>query len=371
MDFAFTAEQDEAAALAAKIVAAEVTQERLRAVESTGVRFDRALWSTLGSAGLLGLHLPEAHGGSGLGLIELARVVVELGRGVSPVPLAAHGAASYVLSAQGRGELLGDAASGAQVLTVALAEDHGWAPAYPETRATTSPSTSSGNERWVLDGAKTQVRAATVADAFLVPATTDVGVAVVVVRPGDPGVGLEQTRTIDGDATARLTFDGVPLDADRLVGAADGVAAAQLGQVATALACAEQLGVTEGALRLTAAYASTREQFDRPIGTFQAVSQRLADGYIDTLGARLTLWQAIWRLSTGAPAADEVAIAKLWAADAGHRLAHTAVHVHGGVGIDLDGETHRYFTAAKRLEFEYGGTTEQALRIGRSLAAAG
>ena len=134
-------------------------------------------------------------------------------------------------------------------------------------------------------------------------------------------------------------------------------------------AAAEQLGVTEGALALTSSYAKTREQFGRPIGTFQAVSQRLADGFIDVLGQRLTLWQAVWRLHEGLPATTEVAVAKLWAADAGHRLAHTTIHVHGGVGIDLDGDAHRYFTTAKRFEFLFGGATEQALTIGRSFAA--
>ena len=104
---------------------------------------------------------------------------------------------------------------------------------------------------------------------------------------------------------------------------------------------AQQLGTLEGALKLTAEYAKTREQFGRPIGTFQAVSQRLADAYIDVLGARLTMWQAAWQLSMGVPAAEAVAVAKLWAADAGHRVAHTTVHVHGGVGIDLDYELHR------------------------------
>ena len=76
------------------------------------------------------------------------------------------------------------------------------------------------------------------------------------------------------------------------------------------------------------------------------------------------MWQAAWQLSQGLPATGRVAIAKLWAADAGHRLAHTTVHVHGGVGIDLDGEAHRYFTAAKRQEFTLGGATDQARLIG-------
>ena len=93
------------------------------------------------------------------------------------------------------------------------------------------------------------------------------------------------------------------------------------------------------------------------------------DKTIDALGARLTMWQAAWKLSEGLPAEADVAIAKVWAADAGHRVAHTTVHVHGGVGIDLDGEAHRYFTAAKRHEFTLGGTTEQSLALGRLLAS--
>ena len=117
-------------------------------------------------------------------------------------------------------------------------------------------------------------------------------------------------------------------------------------------------------------YLANMQNPGRPIGTFQAVSQRLADGFIDVLAQRLTLWQAIWRLSEGLPASTEVAVAKLWAADAGHRLAHTTAHVHGGVGIDLDGEAHRYFTSPKRFEFLFGGATEQALAIGRAFAVA-
>jgi alkylation response protein AidB-like acyl-CoA dehydrogenase len=180
------------------------------------------------------------------------------------------------------------------------------------------------------------------------------------------GVERQAQHTSDGDVTALVTFDNAPATP---VG--DGTTARHLGELLTVAAAAEQLGVTEGALRLTADYAKTREQFGRPIGTFQAVGQRLADGFIDVLCQRLALWQAIWRLSEGLDAATEVAVAKLWAADAGHKLAHTAVHVHGGVGIDLDGEAHRYFTSAKRFEFVWGASTEQALNIGRTFAAAG
>jgi spermidine synthase len=99
-----------------------------------------------------------------------------------------------------------------------------------------------------------------------------------------------------------------------------------------------------------------------------AVAQRLADGYIDIQGLRLTCLQAAWRLAEDLPAGTEVATAAFWAAEAGHRVAHTAVHVHGGVGIDMDHPVHRYFITAKQVEFELGGATAQLLTIGRELA---
>jgi alkylation response protein AidB-like acyl-CoA dehydrogenase len=367
MDFTFTPEQDEAAELAAKILKDRATNERMKAVEADGSRFDNDLWAELGSAGLLGLALPEEYDGAGLGLVELCRILVEVGRTVAPVPLAAHGPASLLLAELAGDELkdqwLPGAASGELVLTAAIAEDRAFAPERPTTVAATDA------DGFRLTGTKTIVQAGTVAAAFLVPAETPEGVAVFLVEPGDEGVTVTPQKFSDGDEVARLDLSGVAVSTARQVGPADGSAAQRLRHLLLVAGAAEQLGITEGALALTATYAKTREQFGRPIGTFQAVSQRLADGYIDTLGQRLTLWQAAWRLDEGLPADTEVAIAKLWAADAGHRIAHTTVHVHGGVGIDLDGEAHRYFTSAKRFEFLHGGATEQALQIGKILAA--
>ena len=140
---------------------------------------------------------------------------------------------------------------------------------------------------------------------------------------------------------------------------------------ATVGLCAMQAGVMERALELTAEYARNRVQFGRPIGSFQAVAQRLADAYIDTEAVRLTMWQAAWLLASGGErAGTAVATAKFWAADAGHRVAHTAVHVHGGLGIDVSYPVHRYFVAAKHHEFALGGATAQLRRIGTDLARA-
>lgn len=335
MDFLFTPEQDEAAALAARIVGDKATPERMKQVEAGGDRFDRDLWATLG----------ESFDWADLGLVELARVLVEVGRKVAPVPLAAHGACVRLLADAGQ-------PADASLYAAAVAEERSHLPAAPTVTADASGA---------LTGTKTLVRAGMAADVLLVTATGPDGVGVHLVDAS--AVDRRAQHTSDGDATALVSFSATP---STKVG--DAAAAERLGQLLTVLAAAEQLGVTEGALALTSAYAKTREQFGRPIGTFQAVSQRLADGFIDVLGQRLTLWQAVWRLQEGLPAATEVAVAKLWAADAGHRLAHTTVHVHGGVGIDLDGEAHRYFTTGKRFEFLYGGATDQALLIGRSFA---
>ena len=335
MDFLFTPEQDEAAALAAEILADKATVERMKAVESAGDRFDRDLWATLG----------DAFDWSELDLIELARVLVEVGRTVAPVPLATHGACVAFLGGLGT-------TPDAPLYAAAVAEERDHLPAAPTVVA---------DAQGTLSGIKTLVRAGMVADALLVTATGPDGPGVYLVDPDAAGVDRQAQRTSDGDRTALITFadaPGEPIGSDVL----------RLHELLTVCAAAEQLGVTEGALALTASYAKTREQFGRPIGTFQAVSQRLADGFIDVLGQRLTLWQAVWRLQEGLPATTEVAVAKLWAADAGHRLAHTTIHVHGGVGIDLDGDAHRYFTTAKRFEFLFGGATHQALTIGRALS---
>ncbi|HUS20971.1 MAG TPA: acyl-CoA dehydrogenase [Aeromicrobium sp.] len=338
MDFTFAPEADDAAELAASILGDNTTTARLKAVEAAGDRFDRELWATLSTA----------FDWSELGLIELCRILVEVGRTVAPLPLAVHGPSVLLLT-----ELGVDVPAG--VISAAVSEEREALPSAPTT-------SSDGS---TVSGVKTLVRAGMAADAFLVTASTPSGIGVFLVAADAEGVERQAQHTSDGDVTALVTFSNAPATT---VG--DGTTAQRLGELLTLAAAAEQLGVTEGALRLTADYAKTREQFGRPIGTFQAVGQRLADGFIDVLCQRLALWQAVWRLGEGLEASTEVAVAKLWAADAGHRIAHTTVHVHGGVGIDLDGEAHRYFTSAKRFEFVWGAATQQALNIGRAFAAA-
>ena len=369
MDFSFSETQTDAAALAAMVFKNECTPDRLKAAVGPDGRFDAALWSRLGDAGLLGLCLPESLAGSGLGLLELCSVLVEAGKHVAPVPLATHLPTAMAVARFGdaatQAMWLEGASSGHAILTAAVAEERDHVPTHPTTQA------DFDGEHWLLTGVKTVVPAGMIAELFVVPAQTTDGVTAFLVHPDDPGVTITPQRISDGDTAARLELNRAVVPAARILGSIGSghEVVDWLQQRLTVAACAMQLGIVKGALELTAEYAKSREQFGRPIGTFQAVSQRLADGYIDVLGAELTLWQAAWRLEEGLPADKEIASAKLWAADTGHRIAHTTVHVHGGVGIDLDGEAHRYFTEAKLYEFMLGGTTDQARKVGRLLAA--
>jgi len=371
MDFLLNEKQQELAALCRLILADQATPQRQREVEAGGDRFDPLLWADLARAGILAAALPEALGGAGLGLLEQCSVLAEIGRTVAPVPylasivLGAGAIARFGTPAQqerwaapaGRGEL---------ILTAALSEEDGDDPRTPTATAERVPG------GWLLTGTKTAVPAGQRAEEFLVPAATATGVAVFLVAPDEPGeVVVQPQRLVDGDVAGRLELTRVELADDRVLGspAAGAEITGWLVSRATVGLCALQLGVVARALELTSEHAKNRVQFGRPIGSFQAVTQRLADAYIDVEAVRLTMWQAAWRLAAGLPAETEIATAKFWAADAGHRVAHTAVHVHGGIGIDTDYPLHRYFTAAKRAEFELGGATTQLLRIGAALAS--
>jgi alkylation response protein AidB-like acyl-CoA dehydrogenase len=369
MDFTATPAQDDLGALTREILTDHVTPERQRQLDATRSGFDAGLWAALAKAGVLSAALPESVGGAGLGLLEQCTVLIEIGRAVGRAPYLA----SIVLGAAALARFGGPddqerwakpAATGDLVITAALAEEEGDDPAVP---VTTAEPAGGG---WTLTGQKTMVPVGLLAGLLLVPAATPAGPAVFLVTPDDPGVTVTEQQVTGGDGSAVVELAGARLPAGRLLGdpAAGTEIAGWLAARATAGLCALQLGVTERALEMTAAYAQRRQQFGKPIGAFQAVAQRLADGYIDVEGMRLTLWQAAWRLERGLPSGTEVATAKFWAADGGHRVAHTAVHVHGGVGIDLDGDIHRYFAAAKYHEFALGGATAQLRRIGASLA---
>ena len=358
--FKTTEAADDLGGLARTITESVCTAEHQRELDGLEQRFDRDLWGKLIDADILSTAAPESLGGGGFGVLEQVAVLVALGRQLAAVPylesvVLGAGALAKFGSESLQQEWAAPAINGEKIIAVALDGEMGEGPVQAQL------ASGSG---YRLTGSRTQVGYGPVADAFLVPAETDSGTKVFLVAKDDAGVTMSALDTTGHGSVAHLELQGV--EAARLVGGDDVRRLAHhtwhLGR------SAYQLGVLERALELTSEYAREREQFDRPIGSFQAVSSRLADGYIDVKGLRLTLTQAAWRLSEDLPADVEVHTAAFWAADAGHRVAHTTVHVHGGVGIDLDHPVHRYFLAAKQTEFAVGSATGQLLRIGRELA---
>ncbi|NMO04739.1 acyl-CoA/acyl-ACP dehydrogenase [Gordonia sp. TBRC 11910] len=371
MDFTLDETTAEVAGLAADIAAKLSTPEKVAELEAAGARLDVDLWRELSQAGLLGLELPEKiPGGGGLSVVDTVTIAEKLGRALALVPFGQHAIAAIpILATYGgtalRAEWLERAAAGSAVLTLAVDEDLGYDPDRP---ATTLTRDSTG---WKLNGTKVIAAFASSADAVLVTAAGPDGAVVVLVPTDSTGLSMTATPSTGLLPTAQLDFDDVAVPADAVLAGGSETVAALLDRAALAV-CAEQSGILDRALELTAAYAAEREQFGKPIGANQAVAQRLADGYIDVQGLKLTTVAAAWLLANDtdadAPVGVAVSTAKFWAAQAGHRVSHTAVHVHGGVGLDTSHPVHRYFLRAKHNEYSLGSLPATLARIGAALA---
>lgn len=402
MDFTFTEAQQAVTEAAAAVFGGMVDQDRLAAVEATGDRFDDALWRGLADATLLGVAVPEEQGGSGLGMTELCLLLEAQGRAVAPVPLWATlvlGAlplAAFGTPAQ-RQRWLPGVVAGAVRLSFAVDEVARSRTGRPVVTA------EAAGDGWRLAGRAQVVPQAHLAARVLMPAVTGGGdVVVALVDPAAAGVTLTRAETTDRQLWPHLDLDGVVVAADDVLGgrpfpaggASTGASAGDVtgGPAAGTGAPADgaptwpavlgfvlerahlglaalSLGVAEEAVRRTAAYVNEREQFGKPLASFQATMLRAADAYIDTEAMRVTLWEAAWRLDTGRPAADAVAGARWWASEAGQRVVHATQHLHGGIGADVTYPIHRYFLWGKQLELALEGPSAQLARAGRRLAA--
>jgi alkylation response protein AidB-like acyl-CoA dehydrogenase len=370
MDFNFTEEQEMLGNLAGEIFQAEVTDTRLKQIDNQDRWFDDALWKQLAEADLLGIPVPEAQGGMGYGILELCVLLEQQGRALAPVPLLP----TLVMGAlpiakfgtpQQQQDYLPAVAAGELMLTAALEEPAGQDPLGPTTKAVRD------GDGYKLSGIKHEVPAVDLAQRIIIPAQSAEGVRVFLVDPTAPGLRATKSRTSTGEPLFLLELTDVPIGpADCLGDAENGREVLEwIYQSTLAALCLLQVGVSERALEMTADYVRERVQFDVPVGSFQAVQQRCADGYIDVGAMRWCAWRAAWLLEEGRSASDEIAIAKFWAADAGSRIANSAMHLHAGIGVDLDYPIYRYFLWAKALELMLGGAAPQLSRLGAQMAA--
>jgi alkylation response protein AidB-like acyl-CoA dehydrogenase len=371
MNFGFTEDQEALRGLAVQIIGDHATHERLKQIEAAPEWFDRELWDALARADLLGVALPEAYGGGGLGLVELCVLLHTVGRYCAPIPawptlvLGALPIAEFGTPAQ-RKQFLPGVVQGKTILSAALVDTKSEDPLDPAVTARRDGSS------WRLDGVKLCVPVVHLAEHVLVPARTgDGAVGVFLLDPNAAGVRCERLQTTQGEPQFLLHLAGAAVAADAVLG--DPAQGRQIVKWLTdrALAglCAMEVGVVERALRMTAEYTSTREQFGKPIAKFQAVAQRAADAFIDVEAMKWTTWQAVWRLAEGLPAEEAIAIAKFWVGEGGHRVVYTAQHLHGGIGIDLDYPLYRSYVWSKQIELTLGSATQHLVHLGAALAA--
>jgi hypothetical protein len=370
MDFALDETQKAVSDLAKKIFAQRLGPEVLKKVEADESRFARPVWDELAGAGLLGTAIPEQYGGSGHDFLALSALFEQVGAAVAPLPIFATLALGALPiaefgSAALRERFLPGVARGEVILSAALAEAGEVDPLRPATTA------SREKDGWVLSGTKICVHAAHLAERIIVPArTSESAVGLFLVDPHAAGVKVTRQITTTGEPLGELVMTNARVTGADALGDPEGGSQVLEWLVprATVALCAMELGVVDRALHMTAEYTTNRRQFDRPIATFQAVAQRMADAYIDVEAIRVATWHAAYRLSAGLSAKESVAIAKFFACEAGHRVVYAAQHLHGGIGFDLDYPIHRYYLWSKQIELTLGSAVTHLTRLGAELA---
>lgn len=369
MDFSVTDDQQSISELAQQIFRDQVPDDYHPRFAASGEALDWSLWKVLADAGLLGVCLEERWGGSGLGMEELRTVLEAQGAVLAPVPLLTSQISGMALQ-----RFAGEACC-ERWLPGAVAGDHYFSAALSAAERgdlEVLPQAQANGQDWVVQGECHDVPYGAKAGLVLVPARNDAGDLLFFAVPGaadgvkwvtQPGTNLEPRDS--------LQLSGVALSAADCLARGD-AAEQMLEWLLQHFYCglaALQLGVVQEALQRTATYTGERQQFGRALASFQAVSHRAADGYIDREALRTCIWQAAWRLGQGLDATTEVRAAKWWACEAGHRIGHTAQHLHGGIGADLEYPIHRYFLWAKQIEFSLGGAADLLAQQGAVFAA--
>lgn len=343
MSRGLSADQQALVDLADQVLRGRTSNEQLAAIEQSATRVDDRLWAELAEAGLVGIAVPEQYGGAGLGLPEVCLLLEQQGRRLAPIPLWETATAALAIARFGseeqRDRWLPGVADGTCRLSLALDPDVSWSNAK-------------------LSGHAHLVPQAHVADGL-----------VVVVGDGIAVVPTSQLQRVDVVTTnhavaSDVSFRDVPAE---LLG--ESSAAQWLVDRAHIGLAALVLGVADAGVREAAAYLSGREQFGRPIATFQAVTQQLGDAYCDVQAMRATLWQAVWLLEQGGDARAAVDVALWWATDGGGRVQHAVQHLHGGMGADTTYPVHRRLLWTMRASAQLGGPSRQLVSLGAALVA--
>lgn len=357
MDLTLTEEQELISSTAREFLESRCPISHVREMASDPAGYSPGLWKEMADLGWTGMAFPEEHGGFGAGFVELGLVIEEMGRYLLPGPflptvvlcgltIARHG------TEEQKAHRLSGIAGGEFVMSYARAAPRaGWGHSGSEVRA------AAEGEEYALSGTAMFVPYAHVADEILVVAQHGDDpdrLTAFLVPTGD--VTTEALDTVGPDHDRRVIFDGSRVTDAQIVGA-EGYGqevvetAAAYGAAAT---CAEMVGGAQRVLDMTVQYASERQQFDTPIGSFQAIQHHCANMGVDVLSSRLMAFEAIWHLAAGLDAAESVAMAKGWVSDAYRRVCALGHQVHGAIGFTAEHELNHYLRHAISRELAFG-----------------
>jgi len=370
MDFDLSKPQKLLQQSAREFFARACSPEKVRELMATGTAFDDALWRDMADQGWTGLMIPEEYGGLGLSLVDLIAVVEEMGRACLPGPfISTLWAASLIARAGNEGQrkqYLEPISMGDIKATVALLEESAdWDLDAVRMRADRDGKT------YRLRGRKEFVNDAAVADLIVVVARSGEDLVLLPVENGAAGLTITETPAID--ATRKLysmEFEDVEIPQSSVLAFTTRIREAVEEATGTAMIalCAEMLGGMEWTLATTVEYARTRQQFDKPIGAYQAVQHQCADMFLMTESARSAIYYAAWAISEKDPSAGLAgAVAKAYCSDAAREVGNRGVQVHGGIGFTWEHNLHLYYKRAKSSEILFGDANYHRDAIARKV----
>jgi len=359
---------------AREFLAKECNPKVVRKLMESADGYDETLWKKMAGLGWTALGVPEQYGGVGT-FLDLVVVLEEAGRALLPGPFfSTMGLAVPALIEAGseaqKKKVLGAIAEGSARATLAVTEPSG---RWDASAINLSARQKSGG--WQLDGVKTFVADAGVADFIVVAARTrgegEEGVTLFLVEHDTKGVEVKPLETLDQTRRwYQVRFDGVEVGADAVMGAPD-KAWPHLRRAlewATAALCAEMVGGVQKVLETSTEYAKTRHQFGKPIGIYQAVSHKLADMLVLSESGRSATYYAAWAVDADAPdRALASSMAKAYVSDAYRKVAGDGIQVHGGIGFTWEHDMHLYFKRAKSSEVTLGDATYHRELVAQAL----
>lgn len=359
MDLTLTEDQQLIQQSTREFLQSECPMSLVRETANDPRGYSQGLWTQMAELGYMGLPFPEDYGGMGSSFLDLCVLIEELGRFRVPVPffssvvLCGLPIAKFGTEEQ-KSEYLARIASGQRIMAYAETESGAsWSASGIQLAA--APS----GDGYILDGQKLFVPYAREADTLLVAARmqgADQGITVFLADANADGITYEPLDTIDHDRQQKIMFRSVTVPAGHILGQVGdgGKIVAAIHQWGAAAKCAEMVGGAERVLEMSVDYAKTRTQFDRLIGSFQAVQHHCANMAVDVAGSRFIAYEAIWRLSEGLDASKEVSMAKAWVSDAYHRVCAAGHQIHGAIGFTEEHDMHLYFRHARASELAFG-----------------